>query len=179
MKNEIIDIQPFEDKTVISNIQQTSRFVFNNTTNFLEEELIEKTPSLYIDADEMEEALSSVIHCVAKKEIRPVLTTVNMKYDTNELKFIATDSYRLGQFICDYGKDFIRECEPFDLGVNLKPLYNIIKQLNSPVDITINKDIVLFGFNNVEYQVKALNGTFPDTREVIPKTFGIEVYVNL
>lgn len=169
----------FEDKTVISNIQQTSRFVFNNTTNFLEEELIEKTPSLYIDADEMEEALSSVIHCVAKKEIRPVLTTVNMKYDTNELKFIATDSYRLGQFICDYGKDFIRECEPFDLGVNLKPLYNIIKQLNSPVDITINKDIVLFGFNNVEYQVKALNGTFPDTREVIPKTFGIEVYVNL
>lgn len=63
--------------------------------------------------------------------------------------------------------------------MNLKPLYNIIKQLNSPVDITINKDIVLFGFNNVEYQVKALNGTFPDTREVIPKTFGIEVYVNL
>lgn len=179
MKNEIIDIQPFEDKTVISNIQQTSRFVFNNTTNFLEEELIEKTPSLYIDADEMEEALSSVIHCVAKKEIRPVLTTVNMKYDTNELKFIATDSYRLGQFICDYGKDFIRECEPFDLGVNLKPLYNIIKQLNSPVDITINKDIVLFGFNNVEYQVKALNGTFPDTREFIPKTFGIEVYLYL
>lgn len=47
------------------------------------------------------------------------------------------------------------------------------------MDITINKDIVLFGFNNVEYQVKALNGTFPDTREVIPKTFGIEVYVNL
>lgn len=134
---------------------------------------------LYIDADEMKEVLSSVIHCVSKNEIRPVLTTVNMKYDRDELKFIATDSYRLGQFICDCDKDIIRGCEAFDLGINLKPLYNVINKLNSSIEITVNENVALFVFDNVYYQVKALKGTFPDTRQFIPKTFGIEVYVNL
>ena len=184
IKDGIIVIEHFENKTTISNGLRTSRVVFDNAETFLNEELIEKAPSLHVDADEMEEALSSIINCVSKKDIRPVLTTINMKYDTNELKFIATDSYRLGQFICDnYGKDFIRDCEPFDLGINLKPLYNILKQLNLPISITINNNTVLFvlgdEFDNVKYQVKALNWTFPDTREFIPKTFGIEVYVNL
>lgn len=179
MKNEVIDIEYFENTVVVSNTQHTSKFQFNVEVKFFEEQLIEEAPQLYVDAEEMKKSLNSVVRCISKNEIRPVLTTLNMKYDRDELKFIGTDSYRLGQFICDCDKDIIRGCEPFDLGINLKPLYNVINKLNSSIEITINENVALFVFDNVYYQVKALKGTFPDTRQFIPKTFGIEVYVNL
>lgn len=123
-------------------------------------------------------ALSNVIKetnfATSQNEKRPVLTGVDFKFLEKKLFCVATDSYRLAQ----KEMAFDLERDPFDLVIpnkSLDELQKILETINSPVELYINPNKVLFKFDNILFQTRLLEGSYPDTMRIIPKSFVVEI----
>lgn len=122
--------------------------------------------------------LSNVIKetnfATSQNEKRPVLTGVDFKFLEKKLFCVATDSYRLAQ----KEMAFDLERDPFDLVIpnkSLDELQKILETINSPVELYINPNKVLFKFDNILFQTRLLEGSYPDTMRIIPKSFVVEI----
>ena len=129
---------------------------------------------LTFDPKVLSDVIKETNFATSQNEKRPVLTGVDFKFLEKKLFCVATDSYRLAQ------KDiaFDLEREPFDLVIpnkSLDELQKILETIQTPVELYINPNKVLFKFKNILFQTRLLEGSYPDTMRIIPKSFVVEI----
>ncbi len=129
---------------------------------------------LTFDPKVLSDIIKETNFATSQNEKRPVLTGVDLKFLEKKLFCVATDSYRLAQ------KDiaFDLEREPFDLVIpnkSLDELQKILETIQTPVELYINPNKVLFKFENILFQTRLLEGSYPDTMRIIPKSFVVEI----
>ena len=102
------------------------------------------------------------------KEIKPVLTGVNLKAKDHKIYANATDSYRLASKTIDIDTDL-----NFDITVPAKYLTEIYHALANEKEITIaiDKQKISFVFNNTIIDTRLLDDEYPDTSRLIPSNF--------
>ena len=102
------------------------------------------------------------------KEIKPVLTGVNLKAKDHKIYANATDSYRLASKTIDIDTDL-----NFDITVPAKYLTEIYHALDNEKEITIaiDKQKISFVFNNTIIDTRLLDDEYPDTSRLIPSNF--------
>lgn len=132
---------------------------------------------LSIDSSLLKQIIHQTIFAVSTQESRPLLTGINFKINGNVLECIATDSYRLAKktVILD------REYESHDLvipGKNINELDKILTD-DAPVEIHLFSNKILFIYNNYHFQSSLLNGTYPNTSNLIPTDFEIILSTSL
>lgn len=107
-------------------------------------------------------------------ENRPILTGLNFETKENELKCVATDSYRLAQKVINLDDKYP------DLNViipskSLDDLTKILDDVKEKVTMVINDGKVLFKYKNILFQSRLLEGTYPKTTGLIPTEFSVQV----
>ena len=136
-----------------------------------------KTP-LIIKSDVFKEVINQTSFAISNQELRPILTGINLKIVGDLMECVATDSYRLS-------KKNITLDEPVKEDVNIvipgKNLIEFEKILSDDEDLELHifNTKILFKYKNILFQSNLLNGTFPNTSNLIPTEFEIIAKSNL
>ena len=147
----------------------------------------EKFPSIEIDSEIISrvqfnskvliEALDKVTYATTKDEVRPILTGVHFFKNTEgKIVMTALDGYRLAQVtVTDFQADGLGE---LDIVIPAMRINEILKCIESEsILVAICKKSVVFFGGNIIISQKLIEGTFVDTKGIIPSetNFSFEV----
>ncbi len=124
------------------------------------------------------EAVNQVSFCVSTKQTsisRAVLTGVNLESDTNNIIFTATDGARLAQTNLSSSSK-----EAFNITVPVKTINDAASIVDEDDDVEIYVDAkrICFKLENTVIISSLIDGSYPNTTNIIPKTFGYSLEVN-
>ena len=123
--------------------------------------------------------VNQTLFATSMQESRPILTGINLKIEGNKMECIATDSYRLAKKIVELDSAVENLINIVIPGKNIGELAKILNDNDENVEIHIFSNKILFKFDNILFQSRLLNGTFPDTSRLIPDTFELEIKTDL
>ena len=122
---------------------------------------------LEFDGFTLRRCLSKVIHAVNTDELRRNMSGVLLDVKPEELKFVATDGFRLGKIIKDNFK--VKSGIEEKIIIPLKTS-NLILRLNSGEGsiIEFDENDLKVTFGDIEIYSKLIDDTFPSYENVIP-----------
>ena len=123
--------------------------------------------------------INQTLFATSAQEARPILTGINFKIEGNKMECTATDSYRLAKKVVDLDNTVDNLINIVVPGKNIGELAKILNDEDENVEIHIFSNKILFKFNNILFQSRLLNGTFPDTSRLIPQEFELEIKADL
>lgn len=127
---------------------------------------------IIIKGDLFKTIIKQTVFAISTQESRPLLTGINFKIQGNIMEVTATDSYRLAKKTISL-KEFIKDEIDITIpGDNISELDKIINDAEN-VEMHIFSNKALFIYKNITFQTNLLNGTYPNTNNVIPDNFSI------
>lgn len=127
--------------------------------------------------------LKSIINqtcfAVSTQESRPILTGVNFKIENDTLECTSTDSYRLSRKTIKLDKKQEEKINIVIPGRNLLELVKILTEEDINIEIHIFSNNILIKTEEMLFQSRLLNGTYPDTSKLIPEEFDLSITINL
>lgn len=121
---------------------------------------------LEINGQILKTALSQVSFSASFDESRPILTGVYFIVSDNELKMVATDSYRLAEKVL---KTPTKENVSFVVpNKTIQELQRVING-SEEIKIILSQNQVLFILPDMEITSRIIEGEYPDYKQIIPK----------
>lgn len=136
-----------------------------------------KTP-VVIKASELKEIINQTSFAISTQELRPLLTGINIKIVGDLLECVATDSYRLAKKNIKLNNPVNNSIDMVIPGRNINELERILVD-DDEVSIHVFNNKVLFMYKNIMFQSNLLNGTYPNTSNLIPTEFAYIINTNL
>lgn len=132
--------------------------------------------SVKIPKNEFIKGVKNTSFSAAVSDIKPEISSVYITADKNTLIFAATDSFRLAEKREDLSKstDFSPTLIPYK---NITEVARIFEGINEEVTITSSENQITFTAPGVYITSRVVSGTFPDYKQIIPKSFTTEVVV--
>ncbi|HHT37985.1 MAG TPA: DNA polymerase III subunit beta [Mollicutes bacterium] len=136
-----------------------------------------KTP-IILEQKHLLNIINQTSFAASMQESRPILTGINIKIDGDILEAVATDSYRLAVKKINLDNSIN---DNIDIVIPKSSLIELSKLLNEDekIELHIFNNKIIFKFDNLLFQSRLLNGTFPNISTLIPTEHNIEVIVNL
>ena len=136
----------------------------------------ESKEPINIDAEIFKTIINQTSFAISNQELRPLLTGINIKINGDLLECVATDSYRLA-------KKTIKLDNPINSNINIiipgRSITELEKMISDDkLEIHIFNNKILFKYKNILFQSNLLNGTYPNTNNLIPNDFEYIVKVN-
>jgi len=142
---------------------------------------------LTINSKMFKNSLNYVINSSAISDARPEISSIYIKINPDQIKFIATDSFRLAHktifVLSDDNKEKIK--------INFEKSRNIILPLrtagellrilgdqNDDVKIIIDQNQILFDLDNTQLISRLVEGNYPDYEAIIPKSSETKCYIS-
>tara|TARA_B100000989_G_scaffold297708_1_gene284402 strand:- start:62 stop:1234 length:1173 start_codon:yes stop_codon:yes gene_type:complete len=125
----------------------------------------------------LQRAINSTLFATGNDDLRPVMSGVFFQFDTESLKFIATDAHKLVKYTrkdlrTDQTSEFIMPKKPLQL------LKGILQGLDINITIEYNDTNAQFRFGNSILTCRLIDGKYPNYEAVIPKENPNEMVVN-
>jgi len=142
--------------------------------------IVEKEGAFSIAAKELASAVDQVAFAAALNTTRPILTGVYFNITKDELKMVATDSYRLAEKtikVTDVAGDIsciVPVKTILELGTILSSLKN-----DDKVEVIISKNQIFFSVNKTKITSRLIEGQFPNYHQVIPKDSKTKITLNV
>ncbi|MFV0424123.1 MAG: DNA polymerase III subunit beta [Bacilli bacterium] len=138
-------------------------------------DIIKSDENITFTKADFKKIISQTVFAVSRQESRPILTGVCFDFVGNVVNIAATDSYRLSNKL--YTNNGELNANIIIPGKSLMDLNNIC---NGFGDITMHvfSNKVMFEFDNVVFQSKLLEGTYPNVSKLIPTDFETEIIVD-
>ena len=144
---------------------------------------IQDASTTEIKANDFLNAINSTIFASGNDDLRPVMSGVFFQFNSDSLKFVATDAHKLVKYERkDYNtqnnSEFIMPKKPLQI------LKGILASVDGKVTIEYNESNAKFQFNNNVLTCRLIDGKFPNYEAVIPKenpnvlTINREVFLN-
>lgn len=139
-------------------------------------------PNINLEEDEnliklnslvFKEIINQTSFAASTQESRPLLTGINININEDKFECIATDSYRLAKKELKLGSK-MKEVNIVIPSKNVNELIKIIES-DEELRLSIFHNKIIFGYKNILFQSSLLNGSYPNTDNLIPKTFDIVV----
>lgn len=132
---------------------------------------------IVINSSIVKQAINQTLFAVSTQESRPLLTGINFKINGNVLECVATDSYRLAKktIILDNNYESYNIVIP---GKNINELDKLITD-DADMEIHIFNNKIIFKYMNYIFQSSLLNGSYPNTSNLIPTEFEIIITTSL
>lgn len=131
-----------------------------------------------LPADLLKSVIRETVFAVSTSESRPVLTGVKWQIKEDGLICIATDSHRLAQRKVTLDHVPTEEADVVIPGKSLTELSKILSDSNTPVDIFMTSQQVLFKTSDVLFFSRLLEGNYPETSRLIPEEYNTTVTIN-
>lgn len=130
---------------------------------------IDATTQLTMPGDVLTQVINQTVLAVSKQETRPILTGVHLQLKDGQMLAVATDSHRLAQrkiTLSTTAADF----NIIVPGKSLQELTKMIGDSQADVEIQVTDNQILFIMGNTSFYSRLLEGLYPDTQQLIPKT---------
>ncbi|MBR5389243.1 DNA polymerase III subunit beta [Candidatus Saccharibacteria bacterium] len=123
--------------------------------------------------DEFKTGMNQVMMACSNDMTRPALTGVYFNTDDGTLYIAATDGYRLAE------RRFIEKVESEVKAIvpasSLSEVMRSLSDEEEEIEILFDEAQVRFRFGEIEITSKLIDGSFPDYRQLIPKTNEAEI----
>jgi DNA polymerase-3 subunit beta len=137
---------------------------------------------LVFNTNEMLSAINRVSVSASKDDSRPVFTGILCQFESNRVKLVATDGYRLGMDSLKIENRHGRELKKLIIPArSLQELMRVVEKDGSEkieVKVEDEKQQVLFRVGEVELVSRLLAGEFPPYNQILPSSFKTKVSVN-
>lgn len=128
-----------------------------------------KEPSLVnLPASNLLEGINLVVFAAAFDESRPVLSGVLMSFLDNELKLVATDSYRLSEKKLKLKNKLKEEKRIIVPARAIQELSRLLDEKEGQVEITLGENQIFFHLDDIELTSRLIEGNFPSYEPIIP-----------
>ncbi|WP_270167034.1 DNA polymerase III subunit beta [Paenibacillus sp. SYP-B4298] len=140
---------------------------------------IEENESFQMPGDLLKAMIRQTSFAASTSEQTPTLTGVLLNLADNQLKFVATDRHRLASRSSHVEtRPGYRFANIVISSKTLNELSKVVPDNQTPVDIVVTENQVLFRLDHVLFYSRLLEGTYPDTSKIIPQVFKTELVLN-
>lgn len=165
-----INIQVFDELKILI-YTENSEFNLNGIS---EEEypninLDESKKKVVINNKVFKSIVNQTAFASSNEETKPVLTGINFNVVSNILECNSTDSYRLARKVVQLEKD---NEENYNIVI---PSHNVLEfsrilddDDKENIEMHISGNKILFIYKNIKFQSRLINGTYPNTSNLIP-----------
>jgi len=134
----------------------------------------ESAQGLSITREVLIQALQSVAYAASTSMIRPELGSVYLKVEDSRLTAVATDSFRLAEKKASdsSGKGLGDVLIPLK---HVQEMLHILERLDTEeVQVVIEDSQLVLSADGLRFISRIIDGTFPNYKEIIPKSFTTE-----
>lgn len=122
--------------------------------------------------------LNQVVNSASQSELRPEFSGVFFKFEKNNLKIVATDSFRLSEKNIN-----IKNNETISVIVPQKTIQEVLRILQDMKDeevfnMVVGDNQILFNLNDTQLISRLIEGQYPDYQTIIPYKFELSAIVN-
>ena len=180
LNTEDIDIEEIDGgKAIIST--PTSKYNLNcfdvNDFPNIKMEFVDEP--IKLTAGNFKEIVNQTVFATSQQESKPLLTGINLKILANSLECVATDSYRLAKKSVKFGNVVQDNVNLVIPAKNINEFVKLIENDDDEIELHTFSNKVLFKYNGILFQSSLLNGTYPNTDQLVPLDFEIIYKVNL
>ena len=178
IEDENINLEVFDDSKIIISTEK-SEYNLNgiNKKDYPNINLEENKNPIVIDSKDFKKMINQTCFATSQDESRPQLTGVNFKIVKDEIECNATDSYRLARKIIKINQD---SDEVYNIIVPSRNLIELSKIIDEEkVELHIFNNKILFKSGNTLFQSRLINGSYPNTANLLPKDSLLKVFVNI
>lgn len=182
LNNTLLNINN-QDKTIKLELVNENLVLNNKKTNTLIKSLkVDEFPTIPvveggtfdIDTEKFLEGVKAVFYSSAVNDIKPEISSVYIYKQEQNFYFVSTDSFRLAEKnikVKDL-KDFDGIIIPYK---NILEIIKLLSDLKEEMKIFYNKNQISFVLPGFYLTSRIIDGTFPDYRQIIPKSFKTKV----
>jgi len=143
--------------------------------------------TLTINSKILKESLNSVINSAALSSARPEISSVYLRIEPDQIKFISTDSFRLTHKTLFLSSEDLKNKIKLDYQksqnviIPLRTAGEILRILgdkNIDVKISIDQNQILFDLGDTHLISRLIEGNYPDYEAIIPKSFETRCYLS-
>ena len=176
--DEKINLEVFDETKIIISTDN-SEYNLNgiNKRDYPNINLEENNSPIIVNSNNLKTMITQTAFATSTDESRPQLTGINFKIVGDELECNATYSYRLARKVLKL-KEISNDS--YNIVVPSKNLVEFIKIIgDDDIEIHIFNNKVLFKTNNLLFQSRLINGSYPNTTNLLPKDSMLEINVNI
>ena len=141
--------------------------------------LEESKKKIILKAGILKDIVNQTAFATSNEESKPVLTGINFNIVGNILECNATDSYRLSRKIVKLEKNSEENYNIVIPSHNLLEFVRIIDNDEDEVELHIFNNKVLFKIGNLKFESRLINGTYPNTSNLLPDDAFLVITTNL
>lgn len=130
-----------------------------------------------ISPEMITKGLKSVWYSASVSSVKPELSSVYIHQKENQIVFASTDSFRLAEkVIKTSGRGNLNDVLiPFK---NIADIIRILDSINEETELDISKNLISFEVpQKIKITSRAIDGVFPDYKQIIPKGYETEIVV--
>ena len=139
---------------------------------------LSKNP-LNIDSKEFINIINQTSFASSTDESRPILTGINFKITGDMMECNSTDSYRLARKVLKL-KEAVDD--NYNIVIPSRNLLEFIKIINNDtenIELHIFNNKILIKSDNIIFQSRLISGTYPNTANLLPDEFILNINVNV
>lgn len=138
---------------------------------------VDAEDSVVLSGAVFKELISQTVIAVSNQESRPILTGVHFVLNDNQFLAVATDSHRLSQRQIELPTPTNANFDVIIPGKSLTELSRMIGDEDDDVKMQFSENQVLFLLGDTSFYSRLLEGNYPDTSRLIPKTASTTVEI--
>ena len=177
---EYINIEVIDDLKILI-YTENSEFNLNGISDseYPNISLEESKKKVELSAATLKSIVYQTAFASSNEESKPVLTGINFNIVGNVLECNSTDSYRLARKVVKLGKSSEENYNIVIPSHNLIEFTKILSSDDENVELHIFNNKILFKTGNLKFESRLINGTYPNTSNLLPNESLLVISTNL
>ncbi len=175
-KEKNITLESKDGNVVISTSANTTLIKTFSPDDFPSIPKLETQKTVDISPKLLVKGFKSVVYSASQSTVKPELASVYVFKEESELVFVSTDSFRLAEKRVKI-KDSLDFPSVIIPAKNVNDIIRTLENVGDDIRVLFDKNQIAFETKDVYLMSRVIDATFPDYRQIIPKTFVTEVIV--
>ncbi len=180
LPNKYINIEVVDELKILI-YTENSEFNLNgiSESEYPTIELVESKNHIELSPEVIKEVVYQTSFATSIDENKAILNGINFNITGNILECNATDSYRLARKIITLNNNSTENLNIVIPSRNLVEFIKIIDDSEENIEIHIFNNKILFKYQNLLFQSRLINGTYPNTSNLLPKEAEVKIHFNI
>ena len=169
LPDEYINFEVIDDLKILI-YTENSEFNLNgiNESEYPNIGLEESKKKVVISAGVFKSIVNQTAFAASNEESKPILTGINFNIVGDVLECNSTDSYRLARKVIKLGKPSEENYNIVIPSRNIIEFSKILGEDEDVVELHVFSNKILFKTGNLKFESRLINGTYPNTSNLLP-----------